>query len=72
MNQKEFKKLIGSIGFIEVYYDIYEYKEFRIDLYYDYYFYFNGSEWFRYVSYNDLVPDLLKLSRSIKLKQLLR
>jgi len=71
MNQEEFRKYIESIGFYSTDGFNYYYKEFGIDLYYDYYFYFNGSELFRYVSYNDLT-QVLKSTRSIKLKHLLR
>jgi hypothetical protein len=75
MSEKEFGILIESIGFRYngFYYD-YDYKEFRINLYLyvDHYDFFNGFEWIKHIPYTDLRPELLKLIRSIKLKQLLR
>ena len=69
MSVEEFKRFILSIGF-EYMYDVrYEYKEFKIDLYEDYYHFYNGSEWYSY-ELNDLT--LFKVFnqelRSFKLK----
>ena len=69
MSVEEFKRFILSIGF-EYMYDVrYEYKEFKIDLYEDYYHFYNGSEWYSY-ELNDLTP-LKIVSRSYKLKKIL-
>ena len=72
MNQEEFRKYIESIGFkLKPDYEYtYLYKEFKIYLNINFYNFNNGSELNAY-SYNDLSP-LLKLTRSIKLKSLLR
>ena len=68
MNREEFKKYIKSIGFE---YDnitgFYDYKEFRIYLWYGNYNFWNGSEWKFAIPYNDLT----KLFRGIKLKKIL-
>ena len=74
MNQEEFKKLIESIGF-KYNYSHYRYKEFGIDLYNNYYSFYDGSGWIFDIIYNDLTPinNYLKMElRSIKLKALLR
>ena len=71
MNKEEFIKYIESIGFIDNNDELYVYKGFGINLYYSYYNFFNGSEWEFDIPYNDLKP-LLKIIRSIKLKQLLK
>ena len=71
MTQKEFTKYIKSIGFKHnKHYNSYEYKEYYIDLYNNYYTFYNGSKWSEH-NYNELTL-LLKVSRSYKLKQLLR
>jgi hypothetical protein len=75
MKQEEFKKYIKSIGFNTIGYNYYQYKEFRIDLHYDYFYYFYiGSEWSGHY-YTDLDPiynNFKNELRSIKLKELLR
>ena len=71
MNQKEFKKLIESIGFKLNDRFSYEYKEFRIYLYDNFYNFWNCSEIIYDIPLNDLT-EILKLSRSIKFKELLR
>ena len=72
MNRNEFIKLIKSIGF-KPYdnYVSYTYKEFALSLWNYYYDFWNGSNWVDYIPYNDLTL-VLKLSRSIKLKELLK
>ena len=73
----DFKKYIESIGFI---YDdfTHRYKEYRIDLDYDCYDFYDGSKWWcnkDYKDYNDFTPlekEFKRELRSIKLKQLLR
>ncbi len=73
MNKEKFKKLIKSIGFKDngcLY--KYEYKDFEIYLYDIFYDFHNGSGWIDNIPLNDLAPELKRLIRSIKLKQLLR
>ena len=70
MNQEEFIKFILSIGFKHHYNDIYSYKSYRIDLDYECYDFYNGSEWDRNIYLNDLTP-LKKIIRSYKLKNIL-
>ena len=71
MTREEFEKFIEYIGFksndILDYYHYY--KQYRIDLYYDEYGFYNGSKWF-YYGYNDLTP-LKQIERSYKLKKIL-
>ena len=69
MNREEFKKLIESIGF-EYKGFYYIYKEYRIDLYRNIYGFHNGSKW-RIYDYNDS-KQLKKLTRNVKLKQILK
>ena len=69
MKPEEFKLLIESIGFKFIGNNYYSYKEFRIYLHINYYNFYNGSK-VRY-SLNDLTP-ILKLTRSIKLKNILQ
>ena len=73
MRVEEFINYIKSIGFkkIGIYY---VYKEYKIVLYNNYYYnFYNGSEWFSDIDYNDLTPFKVfkKELRSIKLKELL-
>ena len=76
MNEKEFRKLIDSIGFNDNTVSNYcKYKKYRIDLYNTYYHFYNGSEWIDNIRYNDLTTikeHFKKEFRSIKLKTLLR
>ena len=72
MNKEEFKNYIESIGFksdTSAFY--YVYKECEIYLHGDFYSFSNGSEWIRNIYLNDLTP-LKKITRSIKLKQILK
>ena len=71
MKQEEFIKLIESIGFKSTNNFNYYYKEYSIYLYGDHYNFYNSSEGLYYIPYNDLKP-ILKLTRSVKLKALLR
>ena len=75
----KFIKLIESIGFeFDDFYissSIYNYNNFRIDLYDTYYAFHNGFEWFLCKPFNDLEPinNYFKNEiRSIKLKNILR
>ena len=74
MNYIEFKKFIESIGFKYNSHNIfYEYKIFKIDLFFiDHYEFWSGSKWINY-NYNDLTPFKVfkKELRSIKLKNIL-
>ncbi len=78
MCEEDFVKLIVSIGFNyrSIYNkNEYKYNKFRIDVWDDGYDFYNGSEWFMYVSYNELdiiYNSFKKEFRSIKLKQLLK
>ena len=71
MNYIEFINNIESIGFKYNEHDYYGYKEYIIYLYKDVYSFYNGSEWIRNIYLNDLTP-LKKITRSIKLKQILK
>ena len=71
MNVEEFKKFIQSIGFEEMIGSYYRYKEFVIVLYNNEYSFYNASGWIGIYELNDLTP-LKKITRDIKLKQLLR
>ena len=75
MNKKAFIKYIESIGFVNIRYNRYGYKEYRIDLDYDCYDFYNGSEWIIDISFNDLIlleKEFKQELRRIKLKELLR
>ena len=76
MNREEFTKYIKSLGFEIINGFLYNYKEFRILLYREFYTCYNGSEMIAdCIDYNDLSPIekyLKKELRRIKLKQLLR
>ncbi len=77
MCRKEFIKLIESIGFKFKLGDVYQYKEFVIELYSydtDSYDFYNGYIWESYDSFGlEPINNYLKKElRSIKLKQLLR
>ena len=72
-SKEEFKQFIESIGFKREGL-FYYYKSYRIDLY-NYYHFYNGSEWIFNIPLNDIRPfDMYfkKELRSIKLKELLR
>ena len=75
-SKEEMRILIKFIGFkYSIQYDIYEYKQYGIDLYSDHYDFWNGSKWTLFIKYNDLnlLENYFKtVIRSIKLKQLLR
>ena len=76
MNNEEFKKFIESIGF-KYNYDsyLYDYKEFKIDLWYKKYDFYDGYKWIEYIPYNDLRPIEMYFKRelrSIKIKKILK
>ena len=71
MSREEFINYIESIGFKYNGHDYYGYKECEIYLYDNHYDFYNGIEWFDDIDLNDLTP-LNKITRRIKLKQLLR
>ncbi len=70
-SKEEMRILIKFIGFkYSIQHDIYEYKQYGIDLYNDHYdFHIKGCQW-KWYDYNDLTP-ILKLTRSIKLRKIL-
>ena len=73
MTREEFINYIESIGFKDNGSDFYHYyKQYRINTYFisNCYSFYNGSEWIHYIDF-DLTP-LKKMTRCIKLKQLLR
>jgi hypothetical protein len=70
MIREEFINYIESIGFKLNDRFSYEYKEFKLYLHSYSYDFYNGSEWINLIPLNDLT-DVLKLSRSIKLKSIL-
>ena len=70
MNRYEFKKYIETLGFKFYDYGLYEYEELIVNSWNHGYNLYNGYEWI-YYAYDDLTP-LLKLSRSIKLKKILK
>ena len=81
MSREEFKMFIETIGFEyavsfnnierhDIYNDRYNYKEYRIELYNNYYEFYNGSEWVYDIDLNDLTP-LKQIERSYKLKKIL-
>ena len=75
MDVLEFKKIIESIGFKDINYAYYEYKEYTIYLYGVYYDFHNGFYW-NSCTYelNDLTPiqeNFKKKLRSVKLKKIL-
>ena len=74
MNINEFIKLTESIGFKFNIDYIYVYKNFRIYFHVECYDFWNGSEWIKYIPYNDLehIDKYLKKElRAIKLKHIL-
>ena len=71
MSREEFKKFIESIGFKYTGHGYYVYKECEIYLWNDHYDFYNISELIYNIDLNDLTP-LKKMTRCIKLKQLLR
>jgi hypothetical protein len=71
MNEIEFRNYIESIGF-KYNSGLYEYNVFLIDMWDNHYSFYNGSDWINYLPYNYLTQEVLKLTRSIKLKQLLK
>ena len=74
MDLYEFRKIMVSIGFKYNGHRYYEYKNYQIDLYNNYYNFYNGLEWFYANTLTDLRPlekYFKKELRSIKLKQLL-
>ena len=72
MNKEEFINYIESIGFKYNKYDqFYKYKEYEIFLYQVHYDFYNRSELIYNIDLNDLTP-LKKITRSIKLKQILK
>ena len=80
MTNNDFRKYIESIGFKYYKEDSnsfrYDYKshlgddKYRIDMYIEYYNFYNGSEWIFNNLLNDLTP-LKKVERSFKLKKIL-
>ena len=72
MNHEEFRNYIESMGFEYDGYGLYyRYNQYEIILYFNSFDFINGSEWIRNIDLNDLRP-LKKITRSIKLKKLLR
>ena len=72
MDPIEFRNYIESIGFKNDGYGLYyRYNQYEIILYFNSYDFINGSEWIRNIDLNDLRP-LKKITRSIKLKQILK
>ena len=71
MKFKDFIIYIESVGFKDSGSNCYEYKNYKINFYIQFYNFYNGSEWIRNIDYNDLTP-LKKITRSIKLKELLK
>ena len=70
MSTGEFIKFIESIGF-EYNGFYFHYKKYKIDLYYECYDFYDGSEWIYSIVLNDL-RLLRKLDRSYKLKKILK
>ena len=71
MSREEFINYIESIGFKYNGHGYYVYKECEIYLWNDHYDFYNRSELIHYIDLNDLTP-LKKITRSIKLKQILK
>ena len=75
MSRDEFITLIESIGFKHnKIYDYYEYKEFSIELFNDYFDFWDDIVCIRFISFNNLehIKNCFKKElRTIKLKQLL-
>ena len=80
MSREEFIKYIETIGFEyavsfnnierhDFYNDGYNYKKYRIELYNNYYDFYNGSGWC-YYGFNNISP-LKQIERSYKLKKIL-
>lgn len=67
----KFEKYIESLGF---YYDddgFYAYKNYKIQIYEDCYYFLNRTKWFNEIDLNDLTP-LKQIIRSYKLKKILK
>ena len=74
MSRDEFVKYIESIGFkrSDSFYNEYIYNDFKILCWTDKYQFSKGSPNVKYYLYSNLAPELLKLERSYKLKELLK